>query len=187
MFSYHAWGILPSFYTIEDKTSLESLCIASKFLSYRPVFKMAYTDDSVVQIKREWSVTMNLRFKLHWAARMNQLAKSWSGLSFSSWLQIQSYYFQYINEKCFVNRGPGKVVYLFSICEEPICINNCGFKGDLSGTWYLLGKFCVQRKFHLHSSKSKKNNKKNRFFMFCIGVISMFFADFWWTLVYTLM
>lgn len=51
------------------------------------------------------------------------------------------------------------VVYLSSICDATICIINCGFKGDLSRTWCLLGKFCVQRKFHLHSSKSKKKKE----------------------------
>lgn len=65
--------------------------------------------------------------------------------------------FWYINEKCFVNRGPATVVYLSSICEETlICINNCGFNRHLSRWWYLLGKFYVQRKIYLHSSKKWK-------------------------------
>lgn len=57
-----------------------------------------------------------------------------------------------------MNRGPGSVVYLSSICEETICINNCGFKGDLNGMWYLLSNFVYKEKFHLLKSKSKKKD-----------------------------
>lgn len=128
---------------------------------------------------------MDLCYKRHSTTRINQPAERWFGPSFSSWLDIQSYFDNLMKSALWI-KAPGMVVCLSSICDATICNINCGFKGGLSGTWYLLGKFCVQRIFHLHSSKGKKK-KKIRFFMFCIRVISMFFADFWWTLVETLM
>lgn len=58
------------------------------------------------------------------------------------------------------------VVYLSIICEETLCTNNCGFKGDSGGKWD-----CVPRRFHLHRSKSKKII---RIFMFFVVVVFVF-------------
>lgn len=126
----------------------------SSFLWYRSVFKMMMMSSvlTAVQIAHH-------EFVLQTALSHKNEPTCWKLVWASLQLIAQnSVLFWYINEKCFVNRGPGSVVYLSSICEETICINNCGCKGDLNGMWYLLSNFVYKEKFHLLKSKSKKKD-----------------------------